>query len=344
MRQVQQTSYLRHVLGHLLSSTGLIGLALLLTLTACATKTLPIAVKLSQTGQQAASTLQSSIILSDAQLNSLHKFTIFHAAFKRAACIEAKKSIDVCNERMATEKEIIGDIDEIQNILTSDTKWLTSLRESYAALGELANYDASTKFISAFDGLTASTNSLAAALKSTPPSSEMTSIFKYAGGQIVGFVQANKVIAASKAIHAELDRAITLLSNPDIKDIYTSLQKKYYDSLNESALILSNKGTLSFKPLINEVGATAGLAATANTDKLIRENKSLRVGLNAVINETYRQKIVDVTRAYDKSLAALKELAKLHSELENSSGFDATQLAITIGQLQSLAAQADSNK
>jgi hypothetical protein len=322
-----------------------LGLFIALALYGCAQKTLPTAVKLSEAGQEAATQLRENTVLTNDQLRNLNKYAMFHAAFRASACQEKKnKDVDACIDNLNTEKEILTTINSIHKVLDTYAAWIVNLRKSYVAMGELASNDASAKFITAFDSLSASTGTLAAAIGVPSPSTELTNIFRYAGGKIVGFVQANKIIDASKAIHAELNQAIELLSEYKRKEQYTSLQQAYIRSLRNATLLLSSQGALSFKPLVSEIGSSAGLAAASDTDKLIRNNKHLRIGLNAVIVEIYKQKLENIALAYDKSLEALTALVKVHAELEKEAGIDLTQLTSLVDQLKVLAAKIDTQK
>ncbi|KHK03618.1 hypothetical protein NY78_0674 [Desulfovibrio sp. TomC] len=141
-----------------------------------------------------------------------------------------------------------------------------------------------------------------------------------------------------------MNQAIELLSEYKRKEQYTSLQKAYARTLRNATLLLSSQGALSFKPLVNEIGASAGLAAAPDTDKLIRNNKHLRVGLNAVIIEIYNQKLEKIALTYDKCLEALMALVKVHVELEKDAGIDLTQLTSLIDQLKALAVKIDTQK
>ena len=307
-------------------------LLLLLALGGCPQKALPTAAKLSQAGQDTATQIQTAAILTDDQLLSIHKTLAFHNAYSDA---RAKRPIG----SRPLDKPLLDKIDTLQKLLVADANWLTSLRNAYAALGALATYDASGNFLTAFNELSTSTTSLLTAFGKTAPPAVLSNIFQYAGEKAVAFAQTQKVIAASKAIQTELDRAIGVLSEAKIKIHYTSLQEEYIELIKLTATILIKKGVLSIKPLANDIGSTFGTVASANADKIVQGNSELQAGFCGEIMEMAKLQAQQVEKAYDKSLEASRALKKVHADLEASAQLDMTQVTAIVEQLKAIVAK-----
>jgi hypothetical protein len=324
---------------------GVVLLGALLLLYGCAAKTPATALTFSQAGQEVAAQLQANSLLTDEQLATFGKNTMFSITFDQSTCMEEtqKKKVDDCNENYKKELLLFNRILSIQQKLTSQSQWLSSLRKAYAALGELAAYDAKNNFTTALGSLTSATNILATTMGGATIPSVVTDAASALGGQVVDYAKAQKVVAASKAIHVQLDRAVAMLTDKDSQDIYTFLQEEYLTTAVKTDLALLDNNAVSYKQLVNAMGATTGLSAAADIDKRVRDNKHLKSGLRAIISEVYKQKIAKITLSYEKSIDALKALQKVHAELEANKELSLPQLLDAVGQLKALSAKSTTN-
>ena len=298
-----------------------------IVLSGCASKTLPTAVTLSAKGQEAVAAFYAKTLLSDAKLQTLNNMLIFNKEYE----------IDVLGLSAESDKqqEIWQELKDYQTYIRTNTPWLKSLQDAYAALGELASYDATGNFDAAYKNLVTQTNSLATKLTGATLPSLATDVFGKAAAQALVLYQKNKIILASKAIKAQLETTLGILSDAEIKSALLLLPEHYLRTARQTLSYLSKNNLIATSPLINELVSPLDMKASANADQTMQHNKKLNDLFQKYFDETkMRPQIESLGATYEENIKLLQALVKLHATLEQSGSFDFTQINILISEMQ----------
>lgn len=300
-----------------------------LVLSGCASKTLSTAVTLSAKGQEAVTTFYAKTLLSDAKLQTLNNMLIFNKQYEIGVLNLAADS--------DKEQEIWKEIKEYQTYIRTNTPWLKSLQDAYAALGELANYDATTNFDAAYKQLVTQTNTLASKLTGTTLPSIATDIFGKAAGQVLVLYQKHRIILASKAIKSQLEATIGILSDAQIKSAFLLLPEHYLRTARQTLSYLYNKKLVATSSMVNELISPFDMKAPANADQTIQNNKKLRDLFHKYFDEAkIRPQLEYIGSTYDENIKLLQALIKLHDALEQSGSLDPTQINILVSDMQAM--------
>jgi len=298
-----------------------------LSFTGCATNTtLAGGANLAKAGQSAATQMQQNVTLSANTILTLRKAVAFNDGYNGA----------VGN---ANSQQFLANVSGIQGNLKKYASWLQSLSSSYAALGDLANYDAAGNFNSSIASLAGDTTNLAAALGrpvAVPP--DATAGVKVIGDLLIVSRQAHEIKQGSEHIESFLTNVISMLEAPATKQQLTTIQKEVSGQIDQAAQVLFDNGMSTYSTLLDDIGAPLNLKTTSNADEVVKANKQILAGLKNVANESFAEQISAQGDAYDQSLSALKALIPLHESLRNGAPLNLSSLTTIINQLQTTAA------
>lgn len=285
------------------------------------------AMKLARAGQAAASQMQQNASVTADRYVLLKDAVAFDAAF----------SGDPDNP---STNNFLQQETQIQSKLSVYAGMLGQLAGAYAALGDLAGFDASGNFSSAIGMLCSSGNTLLAALNETRqiPADACTGL-PVGGGLIISAVQAQQVAGASDQIEAVLKTLIPVLDNPATRTLIVLNGELVQRQIISAAKELYASGVYSCSPLLDELGAPLGLKTISGVDTVVRNNRNLRNGCLAFVSATARETAGSVGAAYDTSIAGLKALIPLHDSLRAGAPLDLTGISAIITSLQELAAR-----
>lgn len=306
----------------------LLAMASFALMTACSNAPiLSNAVNLSRVGQAAARQMQQNASVTAAQYELLNDAVAFDAGF----------SGDPDNP---STSDFLQQETQIQSKLSVYAGMLGQLAGAYAALGDLAGFDASGNFSSAIGMLCGSGNTLLAALNAMQqiPANACTSL-PVGGGLIISAVQAQQVASASDQIEAVLKTLIPVLADPTTRTLIVLNGELVQRQIISTAKELYASGVYTCSPLLDELGAPLGLKTTSGVDAVVRNNRNLRNGCLAFVSATARETAGSVGVAYDTSVAGLKSLIPLHDNLRAGAPLDLTAISAIIANLQELAAK-----
>jgi len=305
-----------------LSTMILVGAAL----AGCSSATLSAGASLSKAGQAAATQMEQNVTLSESVVTSMKKAVAFNDGFNDA----------VGN---ASSQSFLQHMASIQKKLIQYGKLLDSLSDSYAALGELANYDATGSFNTAIGNLATDTASFGTAV-GAPINipTNFTGGVQAVGGFVIGWAQASAVRDGSRRIVTILEQVIAILERPSTREQLVSIQREATGQIDQAAVTLVFAGVFSYGPTLDEMGAPLGQKSTQASDAAVKANARVLAGLRNVALETVEERTAAVAASYDKNLAALKALITLHKDLENGQPLSLSSMNSIVGQLQTIAA------
>jgi hypothetical protein len=293
-------------------------------LSGCAGQTLTSGATLAKAGQSAATQMEQNITLSGSSLTSLRQAVAFNDGFNN----------QVGN---ADSAAFLANIATIQANLGQYSKLLKSLSAAYAALGDLASYDATGSFNIAIGNLATDSGKFASAVgRPITVPSDVTSGVKQVGAFFIGYFQADEVKDASAKIETLLKQIIPILDDPATRTKLIPVQTEVTGQINQAAATLFDQGIYSYDPLLDSLGAPLGMKSTAASDAAVAQNKRVQAGLRNVANEFASAQTASAA-SYDKSLAALKALVPLHESLQNGAPLNLDTLSRIVSQLRTLA-------
>jgi hypothetical protein len=286
-----------------------------------ATTSLSAGAALGNAGVSAATTMRQAAVVSPADLQRLAASDAFMAGYygssDPAAMAQRQTLISQINQELAARAAVLGD-----------------LADTYAALANLATYDASGSFSTAFTALAKSADAYSALTKGPQLSAADTSLVATTGGALVALAQKEQIRVASARIVPLLEQVVAAMEK--YQPAFTGFRDVVISQESDAAVVLYGSGLFSAVPALNAIGAPYGYAATANADKQLADpkNRAARTGLAAVQAAQLRQQIALLGTAFDQSLDALKKLPAQHAALANGTPVDFTQLAADISALQ----------
>lgn len=305
--------------------TALVAVFCALALGACSSLTLTDAATLSRAGQAASLQMEQNASISAETLTALKRAVAFNDGFNNA----------VGNP---DSQKFVADEAIIQTNLARYAKALTSLSSAYAALGDLAGYDASGSFNTAMDKLAADTQSFIAGID---PAIKVPAVVPVAarsfGGIVISSMQADAIVDASAQIEQQLKTLIDVLKEPDTRKLLVLNSAMVQGQLTQAAAEGFASGAYSYAPLLDSLGAPLNLKSTAKADELVPKNEKLLAGLRNVVITEAGGPADALGASYDKSLAALEALVPLHESLQNGAPLNLATLTAIVGKLQSIA-------
>lgn len=280
---------------------------------------------LAKAGQSAAIQLQQNATISGDTLNQLRVAVAFDDGYNNA----------IGNSASKTYLDALADV---QSGMQQYAKMLESLANTYAALGDLASYNASNSFNTAMGNLGKDAQTLLTTVKSdTQIPSSVTSALGTVGGAVVGAVQQRRALEASAKTEALLKEVIPVLSNPSTRAKLVPIVSNVQDHIRSAAADAYKAGVYSYAPILNEVGAPLGLTATANSDAKVQGNAALKRAVDNVEDEIVNEQYLAIGTSYDTSVKALQALIPLHEALQANAPINVQSLEALLNQLSSLA-------
>jgi hypothetical protein len=285
------------------------------------------AVDLSRHGKEAAAAAEQASVASAAEYAGYRRSEIFRHAFVG----------------LQSPTDLFALEDKNQAELAARARVFASLANTYAALGSLAGYNAPQAFEGDLSDLFANVNAFQQIVKGPQIGARTESLVKPVLGAVGGWIQSEKIIKASDQIRAQVENIIAIMSDPEYRTQFVETKKMIVAESGGTAALLMQRGLLSPKPVIEEMGAPFGLAVSENFRDVLGRDEMARRGISAVAQ--YRQKLAAdaVETSYDAALKALKELLPLHDRLRAGQALDFAQLNETVRQLQTVAAAIDSS-
>lgn len=287
-------------------------------------------VELGEYGQKVADQARSTLILGDEDFYARYQGLIFWQAYSNV-------DRDIWSE---TARKV----QKNQENLILRARLLENLSKSYAGLQALAGYDAPGEFNKTIGALVKSANALITSTGGTSLNSQIGDALPTLGGIIAAEIQKDKVVAASKKIHATIDGLITHFAKPDIRIAFVSSRNVLDKDLQFAVRALIQDGFVSFRPLVTNMGKSLGVETSDNFDRLMSTNCAPQGrgpcpsdALVALLKYKSDSKEVDIAKSYDETLLAFGKLAEQHQKLENGQIIDADTLQVTLENLNLIA-------
>jgi len=288
------------------------------------------AVSLAKAGQDAATQMRQSTTLSAATYATLEKAVAFDAGF--ANDLRDPATQDLLNEEA-----------QIQAALSAYGGMLDKLASAYAALGALAAYDANGNFSSAASSLCDAAGNLIRTVSRRrrlpaaicPEASRQT-------GLVARAVQGEQVRAASDAIAAVLQAVIPVLADPSRRNLIVMNNELVQRLMVSAAKELYIGGAFSCGAVIAALGSPLNLAPVNGVDAVVSKHPNLARGCLNVVTVEAQDSATAPGVAYDKSIEALKALAKQHENLKAGIPLDLDGVNAIVAGLQGLATKQQS--
>lgn len=303
-----------------------------LMVSGCSSTTLTSGANLAKAGQTVANQMeQNATLSSDAMLN-LRQAVAFNDGFNGQAG----------NSSSAT---FLNNVQQIQDNLSQYARMLESLSAVYAALGDLATYDAVGSFNTSFANLAKDSNQFLQGIHSGVQVGPVTtSAVKAGGGILLGFVQAKDVKDASRSIRLVLQTVIPVLDDQRTRQLLILNKQQVTGQVDQAAETLFFSGVYSYDPLLDALGAPMNFKSNPQSASVVAKNAKLERGLRNVVIETASEQSDQIADSYDKSVAALKALIPLHESLENGAPVNVGTLSVLVTQLETIATSLESAK
>jgi hypothetical protein len=233
-------------------------------LTGCTEATLMSAKNLSLVGQSASTQAGNNAILSPSGFNLYQDSVAFQAGL-------AGGTPDPAETILANE---------VQQELVKRAAVFESLSSAYAALGNLASYDASGNFNTAFGSLVKDVNSYLNVVQKSPINPGATSLIQSFGTIFIGLAQKHEIIVASKNLRVPLDGMINALSDPLVKTQYYTFQQKATNNIGNTVRYLYHKKIYQTGNILDGFGQVYGLKTGSNLDQILSQkgNENIFVG------------------------------------------------------------------
>jgi hypothetical protein len=234
-------------------------------------------------------------------------------------------------------QKILRSYDSIHQEMAQRAVVFEKLADLYDAFGELSGLDTGAQTEAALENLAGAVQEYAKLTKQSPPvSSDVTAVISKIGGIIAGEIQKAKIKEASIQIRVKVDTFSKLLENPLVREQIVGFRSVLISDVKTALNKLWDAGVYDPKPLLDEIGATAGLAAQKDAAQILKTNDSIRKALGEVIDKRIAVKIDLVEKGYDTSVGALKHLIVEHKKLEEGSPIDFTRLRGIVAQLRGI--------
>jgi hypothetical protein len=310
----------------------LAAVAATIALSGCSSVTLTAGANLAKVGQTTADQMEQNATISVDAMSGLRKAVAFNDGFNNAIGNPASASF-------------LKSMTDVQTKVSQYAKMLESLSAAYAALGDLASYDAVGGFNTAYAALVKDSNQFLQTT-GTPKRIPATasSVVAAGAGVFVGYVQAEKVKDASRAIEKWLRAIIPILDDPATRKLLILNKQAAVAQISQAAATLFATGVYSYDPLLDVLGAPLNLKSTAQSDAVVAKNPKIKSGLSNVAIELANEQSDQIAAAYDASVAALKALLPLHQSLENGAPLNLGTLQTIVDRLQSIATSIETTK
>ncbi len=299
----------------------LVGAFLVVLLAGCSSLSIESAKNLGTAGQEISAQSTANIFASE---NEYQRAMEAEAFFRGIA-------------GMKIPEQLSRNFKTIQAELSARKTVFSKLGDIYDAFSDLVGVDADTEVETAINGLGDAVNGYAAARKKSPViSSSANGVIAKIGGLIAAEVQTKKIKQSSILIRKHLAAFIKLFEDPLVRTEITTFKQNLAQNRASAIQLMWKKGVYDPSPLIDQMGADAGLKANKNAIKFINDpnDTTIKRGLESVIVARLNRKINLIVNGYDDSVKAVKELIVKHKKLEEGKELSLARLRQIIAELQ----------
>ncbi len=292
---------------------------------ACASINIDSAKTLGKAGRSVAVQTQQNIMVSDKE-------------YLRARDSEALLHGYSGTTQSTLYMQLLNSYDEIQQELAKRSVVFEKIANLYDAFGELASLDAGAQTEKAIGELSGAITEYAKQVKQPVPLSDSaTTLISKTGGMVATQIQKAKIRETSTQIREKVDAFRQLLENKLVREQMTGFREALASSRKAAFIMLWDAGVYDPKPLFDEFGQDAGLVAQNNVAALIKSNPQLGNAVKEVLDKRLaRSQFNLIEKAYDVSLAALKNLVSEHKKLEDGELLDLARLQATVAELRGI--------
>lgn len=301
----------------------LLGVFLIVTISGCSTLSIESAKELGSAGQEASGSAVANIFVSDEEYQRAMDAEEFFHGFAGSN----------------VPQQLSVDYDMIQAELSSRSVVFKKLVDVYTEFEKLASIDAATGIETAINGLGDAVNNYASNQNKGAAISKSTQgVIAKIGGLMAKEIQKEKIQKSSMLIRERLVVFKALFSDPLVKKQLTSFKQAIAQNRASAIRLLWKKGVYDPSPLINEMGAEAGLKANKEALKIINDKKdpTIRNGLDKVITARLSRKINLIEKGYETSANFVAQLIIKHEKLEKGEKLNFTTLRQKITELRSI--------
>jgi hypothetical protein len=214
----------------------------------------------------------------------------------------------------------------------------SKLETAYTEFGNLCNYDASGQTEAALTQVVAAVNEYASAINQAAPLSDpIGTIIEKGGGLLAAEVQWAVIKAASVRMRGILTNFKALLAKPIIKSQFTTFYNTLISRSQSNIETLIKKDVYDLNGILNEVGEEMGLSVKKDFKPSSADKNILIASVINIVSAKYSDKSKKVLANYDASCRLIDELIAAHSNLENNSTINVSDINRIIIQLQQFA-------
>ena len=292
----------------------------------CSPVNIEAAKSLSSTGRDTASQMRQNVLVSDKEYLRARDSVAFQNGFSGTT-------------NTNNYKLFLGSYDKVYIELTQRAVVFERLADLYDAFGELAGLDAGGQTEKALGELGGAVEAYAKAInRQSPVSSDTTAVISRIGGLLAREVQKAKIKKASEQIQKRVKDFQVLFKDPLIRSQMIGFRTAAASDRKAAFDVLWDLGVYDPKPVLDDFGADAGLAAQKDVATLIKSNPALGRALKEVIDKRFsRNQLELVEKGYERSLNALDGLISEHDKLENGVPLDLAHLRAIITELRGIA-------
>ena len=233
--------------------------------------------------------------------------------------------------------EILKIYEDIHLELTNRSMVFEKLADLYDAFGELAGLDAGGQTEKTLADLGGAIEEYSKQFNQTSPIyNDTTVVISKIGGLVAAEIQKKKIREASIRIRARVEGIQKLLGNSLVREQLTGFREYLTSARKASFILLWDQGLYDPTPLLNDLGAEAGLVAKKDAAAGIKPNTPLGNALVEVLAKRLEMKADLIKRSYDASLASLAGLIAEHKKLEKGVALDLTRLHAIAAELRNI--------
>ncbi len=234
-------------------------------------------------------------------------------------------------------KEIVASYDTVRRELLSRAIVFERLADLYDAFGDLAAIDAAHDVETALGNLDGAVRDYATQMKLTVPvSTDATNAIATIGGLVAAEIQKAKLKKSSALIGGELVKFEQLLENKLVKTQVITFRKLLQADAAAAVVTLWDNGALEPTPLLNDIGAPAGLGAPKEAQKIVQSKPAVGKGLGVVLRQRLTRQADLIDQGYEASIRAVKRLAAEHKKLEQDQELDLARLREVVAELRTV--------
>jgi hypothetical protein len=288
-------------------------------LSGCSTVRIDAAGHLGDAGHQTADALAETLFLSDAFLDQAGDIDTF--VFYYEAGGEAPPELE------AKRKELFDSYRAVHDEFKSRRQVFSDLGLAYQQFAGLADKGAELETAAAVDRLSGAVNKYAESQgkKAIFSGSAQKTLFQL-GWLAAAELKKKQIRKASSLIRERLTAFHALLKDTLVKEQMLGFQEHLSGLEGNRLQVLWDAGLFDPSPLLDQLGAGAGLQAAANADETLRKDKILSASLGKVIESRLRRNTEALTENYHASLRTLEELIREHEALEKDGPLNLTRL------------------